>query len=224
MPQYTGHDIADAVRNIYLNRAGISDTAMLPIINAVYESLQETLIEHGAAIFSTTFAPITVAALATSIPYGTGIAGELPNNFVGPLKLYERAVGGLDTDYIPMEERDTLPFTTQDSTLRYWSWNEEAIKLIGATGIRQVLIKGYKFFPMLDAMSDSITISYAKGYLAAAVAAQAALSISHNPTLAIKLDDIAEKKLAKIINRYVKKDQSLSIRRRGYRRPMRHLA
>lgn len=224
MPTYTGHDIADTARNVYLNRAGLSDTALLPVINTVYEGLQQILIEHGAPLFKTKFAPITVAALATSIPFGTGIAGELPNDFVSPLKLWERAVGQTDVDYVEMIEKSEPPFSAQTNELIYWSWNEEAIRLLGATSIRQVRILGYKMLPLLAEQNDIISISYAKGYLAAATAAQAALSLSHNPTLAARLDIIAASKLEKMISRYVKKDQSLPIRRRGYRRRRRYLA
>lgn len=223
MPTYTGHEIADIARNVYLNRAGLSDTALLPVINTVYEGLQQILIEHGAPIFKTKFAPITVAALATSIPYGTGIAGELPNNFVSPIKLWERAVGQTDLDYVEMIEKSELPFANQTGELIYWSWDEEAIKLVGATSIRQVLISGYKMLPLLAEEKDTVAISYAKDYLAAATAAQAALSLSHNPTLAARIDAIATTKLEKMLSRYVKKDQSLPIRRKGYRRHKRYL-
>jgi hypothetical protein len=220
--EYSGHDIADTVRNVYLNRAGINDTAMLPVINDVYEALQQLLIEHGSPIFKTDFTPITVAAGLTSLSYGTG-AGTLPENFVSPLKLYERVVGGLDTSYVPMTEKEDLPKIAQTETLQYWSWNEESINFIGATSAREVLINGYKMLPLLEEAHDKVTISFAKGYLCAKVAAQCALTLSHNQTLADRLDRIAETKLAAMISRYVKKDQAFPVRRRGFRRPSRRI-
>lgn len=218
MPQYSGHDIADTVRNVYLNRAGISDTAMLPVIIDVYETLQDILIEHGSPIFKTTFAPITVVVGRVSLTYGTGV-GTLPDNFVSPLKLWERTPGETDAQFRLMEEKEDLPKIDQFSDLTYWTWNEESIGFIGATSIREVSIEGYKRLPTLIEISDLISISFAKSYISAATAAQCALSISHNPTLAESLTIIARQKLDKMISRYVKKDQSLPVRRRGFRRP-----
>lgn len=223
MHTYTGNDIADSARAVYLNRAGISDTAMLPIINEVYVALQQTLIEHGVPVFKTTFAPITVAALADEIADGVG-AGTLPTNFVSPIKLFERAVGGSASNWVPMTEKTELPIVDPTTELLYWSWNEEAIKLVGATVTREVLIRGYKLLPRLATMSDPILIAFARSYIIAATAAQAALTVSHNPSLSDKINVIADKMLVAIISRYVKKDQSLPVRRRGFSRRMRSLA
>jgi len=218
MPQYSGHDIADTVRNVYLNRAGINDTAMLPVINDVYEQLQQILIEHGSPVFKTTFAPITIAIGQISLTYGVG-PGTLPVDFVSPLKLWERSPGETDSQFVPMTEKDDLPKINQVNTLDFWTWNEESIEFNGATSIREVSINGYKFLPLLEETHDLISISFAKGYISAATAAQCALSISHNPTLASALEFKAKLKLDAILSRYVKKDQSLPVRRRGYRRP-----
>jgi len=220
MPIYSGHDIADTVRNVYLNRAGINDTAMLTVINTIYESLQQQLIEHGCPIFKTTFAPIIIIMGQITLTYGTGIS-ILPDNFASPLKIWERSVGESISKLAPMSEKDDLPLVDQDNTLKFWSWNEEAINFVGATVNREIVINGYKFLPLLEESADHILISFAKDYVAVATAAQCALSISHNPTLAAALDTIAKEKLEYILSRYVKKDQSLSVRRRGYRRPSR---
>lgn len=218
MPTYTGAELADHARNVYLNRPGITDTAFLPIINAVYETFQQTCIQNSVPIFKKDFDFITVSAGATSIEPGGGV-GQLPDDFVEPIELSERAVGGIDTDYVPMKERTILPRATAGNTLMYWVWDEENIKLIGCTTAREVQIYGYKSLPLLSDMKDQIRVSFSKDYLACAAAAQAALSISHNPTLARELEGKATTKLNLLLNKYIRKNQSLPTRRRAFRRP-----
>lgn len=218
MPSYTGAEIAEEARNVHLNRAGVSDLAILPIINAEYERLQSKLIEHGVPSVKKTFAAITVSIGATTIPLGGG-AGQLPNDFVEPIFLHERPNGGLITDYVPMSERRNLPKINQAPELVYWSWDEEVIQLVGATTARQVQISGYKSLPLLTTLQSTITINNSKGYLAVATAARAALTVSHNPTLASALRETANQMLDEMLGKYARKGQSLSIRRRAFRRP-----
>lgn len=218
MPHYTAHEVADIARNVYLNRGGISDTAMLPLINNEYEALQHILIEHDVPVMRKTFAPITIVIGATTIPEGTTV-GCLPTDFVAPLFLWEKSENDLDVNYTPMVEKNEMPIITPSDRLIYWVWDGEEIKLLGATTTRVVLIRGYKFFPYLTEAMQELHISFAKSYLACAVAAQAALTISHNPTMAKELDMKAHDKLDKILSKYVKKNQTLRFRRRGYRRP-----
>lgn len=224
MPTYTGAEIAEEARNVHLNRAGVTDLAILPIINSEYEQLQQKMIERGVSVFKTYFSPILVTAGNNFIPQPSvppAADGELPANFVEPIILWERAVGGLETDYVKMKERSKLPHVTNNTDLVYWAWEEEKIKFVtgGATTNRQVKIYGFKTLPLLDSLQDTINIGFSKGYLGAAVAARAALTISHNANLAMQLKMIANEKLDELMNKYTRKTQSLSTRRRGYRRP-----
>lgn len=221
MPTYTGASIADEARNVHLNRAGVSDLAILPIINSEYEQLQQKLIENGVPIFKKTFDVISVSPNAVSITPITDppLAGQLPTDFVEPIMLYEKSNGAADTEYTKMKERRFLPIVEKGDRLIYWSWDEEEIKLVGATAIRDVRIIGYKSLPLLVTLQGLVRISFSKGYLAAAVASRAALTISHNPNLASNLKDLAEEKLEELLAKHTRKNQSLSIRRRAYRRP-----
>lgn len=214
---YTGAKIAEVAKNVYLNRGGVSDLAILPVINVEYRSLQQILLDNDVPILNKVFSPITVAALAVSIPPG-GAAGQLPLDFVEPIRLFERAVGGLITDYVKMVERRFLPRVTQGPELIYWAWQEESIKLIGATGSRQVQIEGIKTFDELADLQDTTNIPYADDYLAAAVGATCALTILQNPTQADAIRAIAYGKLADLLAKYARKNQSLPVRRLGMRR------
>lgn len=217
MPSYTGQAVAEEARNSYLNRGGVSDEKMLAIINTEYEDLQNFLIENDAPTFNTIFAPITVPALAISIPEG-GAAGQLPLDFVEPRKLWERSVGGAETDWVPMKERRILPQSTANNTLGFWNWSGEVVNLIGASSIRQVRIFGIKSLPLLSDLKDPIAINFSKTYMAAAIAAKAALTVLHNPTLAKSIRTEADLYRSRLLSKHTRKNQSLPVRRQGMRR------
>lgn len=209
--------IINRAKNVYLNRGGVSDAQMLLIVAEVYIDLQHTLIENDVPVFNKIFDPITVPINAISIPPG-GQSGQLPNNFYEPVFLEERQVGGTDADYIPMTERRNLPVTSKSPTLIYWSFNEEEIQLIGSTSPREVRIHGLKLLEPLTKLEDLIKIRGADVYIAAQSAANCALTVMQNPTLAGSLAMIAKVKLDKLLNRFARKNQSLPVRRKGQRR------
>ncbi len=220
MPSYTGAEIAEEARNVHLNRAGISDLAILPIINSEYEQLQRKLVECGAPLLIETFDDIVVNAGSVTIsPATVPTSSDLPSNFVEPIKLYEKANGAPDSDYKIMRERRFIPVAQQRNELIYWSWNEEEIELLGALTTRLVRIIGFKSLALLTTLQSTINVSNAKGYLAAAVASRAALTVTHNANLADQLRMVASEKLQELLNSYARKNQSLSTRRRGFRRP-----
>lgn len=219
----TGTEIADEARQIHLNDTPallFTNAALLPIINAKYRDLQEQLEENDVPVFSEISTVITVSALAVSIPPG-GAAGQLPTNFVTPISLFERAVGEGNDKWVQMEEKLWEPNILQDTNLRYWVYREEEIKLVGATSIRQVLLYYVRSLTPLAVIGDNVAIGKSKTYMAAAVAAQAALSLGHNPTLAGILGQLAEKYFQSMLNSLTRKNQSLSVRRTGWRRPAR---
>jgi hypothetical protein len=46
-----------------------------------------------------------------------------------------------DEDFLLMESRDVLPQVDRDERLRYWQWRGDTLYFVGATGIRQLLIR-----------------------------------------------------------------------------------
>jgi hypothetical protein len=221
----TGTVIADEARSNHLNdtaAAVFTNAALLPIINAKYRDLQDMLVENDVPVFTEKNTVITVPALAVSIPPGGG-AGQLPTNFVEPIKLYERAVGQGEDQWVPMSEKQFEPNALKDTMLLYWVYREEEIKLVGATSIREVLLWYVKSLAALAAITDNVAIGNSQTYMAAAVAAQAALTIGHNPSLAANLQLLANKHWESLLNRATRKNQSLVIRKKGWRRPRRIL-
>lgn len=217
MPSYTGTEIANEARGVYLNSSAFTDASLLPIINMVFRQIQDKLITNGSTKFVGYFSPITVTAGDTDIPEG-GAAGELPTNFHSPISLQERAVGA--TSYTPMKEKLVLPDLTQQPELLYWQWADDRIKLIGATSDREVRIYGNKFLPELSAIGDSIALGFTKGYIAARVASIAAASIGQNQTKADSIRVVADELEHTVLSTIARKNQSLPVRHLPYSRRM----
>lgn len=212
-----GTDIAEKARLVYLNRAGMTDTSLLPIINDEFAELWQIFIENDVPFVNKVFNPITITVGAISI--STAGPPTLPADLIEPIMLEERASGSTsNSDFVRMKERRFLPNANAVSTLDFWSWQEDKITLIGATTAREVRIKGIKAPTLLTQIGGSIPINFVDNYLAAAVGAKAALTVLHNPTLAAANKAIADERLSKLLSKYARKNQSLSVRRQGMRR------
>src|SRR6267143_1012105 len=197
----TGVDVAEKARLVYLNRAGITDTSLLPIINDEFEELWQILIENDVPFVNKVFAPITVGVGFTSI--STPGPPTLPTDLLEPIQLEERATGsGSNSDFVRMKERRFLPNANAVSTLDFWVWIEDRIDLIGATTSREVRIKGIKAPTLLTKLQDTIPIAFVSNYLAAAVGAKAALTLLHNPNLATANREIANERLSKLLSKW----------------------
>lgn len=213
----TGIQVAEQAKNVYLNRAGVTDLALLPIINDEFEDLWQTLIENDVPLVTRVFTSITININDTAITYGGTPA--LPADMIDPIQLEERAFGSTSvSDYVRMKERRFLPNSNPVSTLDFWSWVEDSILLIGATTKRDVRIKGIKSATQLTKLTDTIPIQSSFNYLAAATGAKAASTILQNPTLAAANRAIADAKLSKLLSKWARKNQSLGVRRQGMRR------
>src|SRR2546428_2964868 len=213
----TGLDVAEKARLVYLNRAGVSDTSLLPIINDEFEELWQVLVENDVPFVNKVFAAITITVGATSI--SSPGPPTLPADLLEPISLEERASGSTsNSDYVRMKERRFLPNANAVSTLDFWTWQGDQINLIGATTSREVRIKGVKAPTLLTKLQDTIPIAFVANYLAAATGAKAALTLLHNPNLAASNREIANERLSKLLSKYARKNQSLSVRRQGMRR------
>lgn len=212
MAAFAASLVADEAR-VLLNNVGAStytNTVLFPVVVKAYEELQQNFILKEVPIMKEISAAIAVGIGALTV--------TLPTDLVEPLFLEERYPG--EVNYIPMEEKPWEPNVTQDSRLRYWSWREEEIKLVGATSACEVRIRPYiKRLPDLASIASNILITNSKNYLAARVAAITAGTIAHNESWASILQGDAENLLGILIRYHLKKNQSLPVRRMAFRRP-----
>lgn len=207
----TANDVIVEAQKVYLNDASgtlYTSASLLPFLTAAYDELHEEIEGASASNLKEVSSAISVTALATTL--------TLPSDFVKPIKLEERAVGGADDSWIPMEEMDFEPTTLQDSTLRYWVYREDEIKFVGATVNRQVKLYYWKSLTAITATSTAIPVIGSKRFLALRMAALAATYIGQNPVLGDRLDTKAQLALEKFKSNQAKNRQGMPVRRKPY--------
>lgn len=205
--------VLEEAKSTYLNFGGVTDTSLLPILNSEYRSLQRILRNANAPIMKEQWGPVTITAVTQ-----TDLAAM--SDLVSPFLLEERAVGGVNADYVPMIEKFPLPVKKQDATLIYWAWREETFYFVGASANREVRVSGTKSLPAITSINGiSLAINDIETYLAAAVGAKAVLTIGRNPSLAKDINEnFVKPYLADVLNQYAQKQQTLPFRHRVWRR------
>lgn len=215
----TAQAALDSAR-VYLNDVGSQiwdNNTLLPYLKEAHKDLLLVLwLNDIPVIKEISSTPINVAAL--------GITITVPTDLLEPIEIKERTQGSSE-DWILMREMDYIPVgITQETTLRYWSWREEVLNLIGATTAREVIIKYWKSLSELSSANSNLGFTLAEAFLGPQAAGYAAGSVS-NLTLAGELlwiqgqsVGIAGAKLDMILRANIKGQQNLPVRRIPYRR------
>lgn len=200
-------DEAAVLLNDY-NKSIFGYDKLLPLLRKAYNQVEDE--------FALNSIPLMLeASNATTITAGNTVITS-PTDMLFPISIEERAPGGTDKDYRPMDETSWEPLISQTEQLRYWTFREGEIKTVGATSSREVLIRYVKDFPSLNDNNTAIAHRKMKTALAAKTAelASAVVGGATEKTLYLRADyDAAVNRLIAI---YVRSLQSLPIRRRPY--------
>jgi hypothetical protein len=211
----TGTNVIEAA-STYLNDFGLrtwtKERLFVHLIQA-HKQLQVDLILHGIPVIKKTSSIIDVPASTTSLD------GLQPSDLVEPISVWERA-GGSSDNFVQMTEKGWEPETTQGTELRYWIWQGEFIKFLGATTARDVKIKYKAAITVPDQEGSTLGFLFAENYLSPKTAALAALSLGNLRAYGV-LSGIADVNLERVIRLNIKGQQSLPARRRPYRRARR---
>jgi len=188
-----------------------TSNALLPFAKKAWRELMTRLIKEGMPYpTKTNFDPIP-AVSTPGIPYQI-------SDMIQPISMWEKGSGDADEFYVPMVERETLPNTVLDATLKYWSWRGGSIFLIGATADR-VVKTYYKYLPEVDdAEFDISLIANSQTFLASRIASIAAFVVGANKERSEALAADAKDALEELVTTQVKQRQNLPVRRLGYRR------
>lgn len=166
----------------YLTDVGatlFTNTAALPYVKLANKSLEQVLMAFGLEIQRKNTAAIDVAALAVSV--------TLPSDFFVPTKLWERADGGADTDWIPMDEVNDLVGYVPVNTLNVWSFYNNVVNLGGCTVAREVLMEYERSLAAITSASSPIDDLKLERYLSAKTAELCARYIGRNSEVANEL-------------------------------------
>lgn len=215
-------EIMDRAR-VHLNDVGVdlfTNDVLLPFLVSAWEELQSTMQANGLPIMTETSTTITIPAGLIGIGYvGISLNPTLPANFLEPKALYERTPG--TNRWEEMAESHGIISEQMGNTLGVWEWIGDAIKFVGATGDREILIRYLKGLPKITSENTDLPIMGAKRYLALKTAAEASEDIGQNRTKSDRLETKAEFEMNRFLAIRVKLQQDTSTRRRGYNSPSR---
>jgi len=187
-PTIVASDIMDGAAAILndVNRRLFTNTIQLPYLKRANKSLEQLLAVYDIEINHETSAAIDVAAGAKSV--------DLPNDFLVPNKLYERADGSTkESDWVQMQEVDEIPNAAMGTTLGVWSFEDNTIKLLGSTADREVKLVYERMLAAISAANSPVDDYKIQPWLEAKTAELCARFVGENKA---KADDIKDNELA----------------------------
>lgn len=143
----------------------------------------------------------------------------LPADLVFPLELWERQTGsGAQFQYMP-QPQEGLTSRIPGSYFGQWEWREDQINMTGSTITEDLRIRYEASLPRITAGSDFtktvIAIRDGEDALAAAIVLQ--YSRTRGSALHAESKTWFDEEMFQLVNRYVRRDQRISYRPRGYR-------
>lgn len=215
MPDLASTAITEAT-SVFLNdpsKTRFTDAIMLPYIARAHREIQLRFHNVGIAALDEISANISLSSGDVTL----GV--NLPSDMIEPKFMEEKAPS--ETDYIPMEQTAWEPSTPQTDHLRYWTWREELIQLLGATAARDVRLRYLKSLTPIVAVSTPLGISNGLGFISARAAALAAKFNGNNPALGDSINQEAGVFLSELVRRGIKTSQGYGTRRKSFRKLLR---
>src|SRR5271168_1345424 len=219
--------------------ATLTDTAPFTVVylNAAIRRVQRELANNGITSNirdNVILTPVTPAATAdpsvqvyiSQLAYFDGVnmnpTPTLPNDLIFPLEVWERQTGSA-AQFQPMTQpQEGLASRIPGSYLGQWEWREDRINMNGSTLTEDLRLRYEASLARITIPvapltygSISIPIVDAEDALAAAVTLQYART--RGSALRQEAQEWFKDEMYQIINRYVRKDQRIEFRPRGFR-------
>jgi len=181
----------------------------LPFLVLAWDELQEKLVVNGIVdVDEETSSPALITA-------GTKQWDSQPNDLLFPVRIWEKAVGAPNEEYIQMDERRPTPDESQETELGVWYFAEGFIKFRGAISDRSIVLKYQRDLATVNSEATILPVKGVKSFLVFRTAALIAKSRG-NQKRADDLTADAAEKLADLIGAKVKDEQGTPARPRRY--------
>jgi len=211
-------EVLDHAAGSFLNdpsKGNYTYAKLLPHLQTAMLELQSALLQAGISTLEVASTTLTIPNTNTTITSSTNPA--LPTDLLLPMELGERVAGSAATvPFDPMHEREELPQRSKAPQLIDWTWENEVINFVGATGSVEVKIWYQRTLETVTGTASPINTLGSKLFLSARTAALAALFIGRNKELAAAADSMAVAELSKLITSRVKETQNFPQRRLPY--------
>ena len=199
-----------------VNRAYFTNDVLIEPFKVAYDDLLQKLIENDVSVLAKSSAVFEIEAGMLDIGGDTGPA--LPPNLIGIYNLWENPTGE-ENNYVLMSKRLFLPHNyVQTEYLRWWTFNNQVIEFVGATGTVNVKMNYINNnLKVVEDESAAVNINNAGSFLAYRTAALASKYLGEEDTRSAELNFEAQSSAMNLINVDVKSKQSIQFRRRPYR-------
>ncbi len=208
---YTAGNVMDQVAALLTDPSKVTHTyaLMLSYLKISWDELQEALLAKGIVDLDEKSATKTITA-------GIKVWNtDLPTDLLLPVKLYEKAVGALDTTYELMDQEEINPAEELGTTLEVWNWEEGEVKLRGATTDRVLLLKYQRELAAIASENTVLPVTVGKMFLTFRTAGIIS-EIRGNKTRAASFNGSAEYHLGKILGVKVRESQNVVVRAKPY--------
>ena len=191
------------------NQVSFTDDDQLPFLKVAWRELQTFLLSNGIVdIDELTTTPLTITA-------DTKQWTSTPVDLLIPIKLWERAVGGSETDWVEMEEKIPDPADPQETELEIWYFKEGDIWFRGANSNRQVILRYQRELAAITGQASAIPVRGSISFLSFRTAGILSRACG-NDSRADDLDADAKMHLDSVIATKVKDEQGMPARPRRY--------
>jgi hypothetical protein len=179
---------------------------LLPYLQRAYRTLELNLFLNGVRSLKEVSSIIPVTPFATEL--------ILPQDFVQPISMGERALGSSDAYYSVTESE--WDKSMQSDTIVYWNFREDSLKINAPRLQREVLLRYRKGLTSIIGENSNITVLLSKPYLSAKTAANASAFGAANMERAGVLNGEAGECLSMLINAEIRNQQGTKFRRKPY--------
>lgn len=192
------------------NQVLYTNDKLLPLLKRASRDLSMSLALDGIPAVEKEHTSNTIAAGITEHP-------NPPNDLGVPIKLWERPDGSTsDLDWVPMTQEDWDPADPQMPELRFWKFQDEKIKFLGATAATKVkMLYNANLAAIVDGNS-TIPVVNSEHFLSAKTASYAARFIGKNVSLGAELNGEAQQALDLLLGIRIKEDQNVVLRMKPY--------
>lgn len=218
MPQPTAAKVMEDCRRVCLNDAAgrlYNNEVLLPSMRVAFQELSELYQLHNVSITNDQEENFTIPIGAVDIGGPTGPA--LPQDFIEPIQLFERDSGS-DEPFMEMTHREFLPsYTTPLQSIIFWTWQDQMIKFIPATSIRQIRIQfTASNFNALRDVNSRINVTNAQTFLMYRTSALVSDFKGEDADRASKLNTMAQLAADRLLGISAKGKQNITFRRKPF--------
>jgi len=215
-------DVLAQVRAILNDEEGANwpDQKLLKKAKFAFEEFEAELLLYGIPLLNTTVIKMTVPKLAPSFidqDFDLSTLSGYPTDMILPIWMKERILNEKRENFVDMVETSFIPNVSIDQALRYWTWREGRIYLLGALLDNEVQIRYQRLLPVPGVNTDTVFVPLAQLFIAYRTAALCMESIKDRQAK-IDLNEQAVYNLDRLLRLFVKQQQNVPAKRRPYHR------